>query len=124
MCLPDRTERLRERVEGGEEVEAGLRGPERKAARSRGPDMKGRSEGRGPERGVGWRGMEAKETELSKEEAVMVLVLVAVAVAVVVAEWEVKKREVERGVEALALTAAPEMEGKEGGQWEGAEERR
>lgn len=96
-------------MEGGEEVEVGLRGPERKLARSIGPDMNGRSDGRGPDkgpegkRGAGWRGTEAKERELSKdaEEETATAVLESGG-----------RREVERAVEALALTAAPEMDRK------------
>lgn len=107
---PVTTERLRRRVEGGEEVEVGLRGPERKPARSSGPDMNGRSDGRGPDkgpegkRGFGWRGTEAKERELSKDEEE--------ETAAAVFGSGGRRREVERAVEALALTAAPEMDRK------------
>lgn len=80
-------------------------GPERNPL-SMGPEPgKGPEErGIGPERtegiefrGIGCRGMEAKESELWKEEALSR------------EEWR-SVREVERGVEVLALREAPEID--------------
>lgn len=85
-------------------------GPDRNP-RSMGPDKKPHS--MGPEavnripdpdwswpRGTGWRGMEAKESEQSKVEARSKPELYGQA----------SMRTVERGVDVLALTEAPEIE--------------
>lgn len=53
-----------------------------------------------PERGIGWRGIEAKEVELSNAEARSRLQLQEYG----------SRRAVERGVAVLALRDAPEME--------------
>ena len=67
--------------------------------------------GNGPEltmafRGMGWRGTEAKEGELSKEAARSIW-----------AGYGSSKRVVDKGVEVLALIDAPEIVLKNGAAW-------